>query len=250
MTNCEIFVLNKEGAPPGYGDDQRLIIIMGYDAQIAQGVMHIESLLGSVPGLPSSRPQLPLILPSPLTMYPVGAQVSSVSHEPRPPLPDGFVLGEQVYFTGSTSRIFEDGDRLEHGKQGVVVGPFTHHKGTGKGVRVRFPGNKVATNCYLDQVCRKSRRSQPQLPVAQLPCSSPAHSQCTVWVHKVSHEPPLPLPGGYTAGEQVYFTGKSCTFESGDRLEHGKQGVVGPATGENLKGKGRDCAIFRQQGRE
>ena len=32
-TNCEIFVLDKEGAPPGYGDDQRLIIIMGYDAQ-------------------------------------------------------------------------------------------------------------------------------------------------------------------------------------------------------------------------
>ena len=168
----------------------------------------------------------------------MGAQVS-VSYEPPPPLPDGFVLGEQVYFTGSTSRIFEDGDRLEHGKQGVVVGPFTHHKGTGKGVRVRFPGNKVATNCYLDQVCRKSRRSQPQLPVAQLPCSSPAHSQCTVWVHKVSHEPPLPLPGGYTAGEQVYFTGKSCTFKSGDRLEHGKQGeVAGPGTGESHKGNG------------
>ena len=62
---------------------------------------------------------------------------------------------------------------------------------------------------------------------------------------QVSHEPPPPLPG-----EQVYYTGESMTFESGDRLEHGKQGVVGPATGENLKGKGRDCAIFRQQGRE
>ena len=32
-------------------------------------------------------------------------------------------------------------------------------------------------------------------------------------------------------GEQVYFTGMSDTFESGDRLEHGKQGEgVGPAT--------------------
>ena len=186
MTNCEIFVLNKEGAPPGYGDDQRLIIIMGYDAQIAQGVMHIESLLGSVPGLPSPRPQLPLTLPSPLTMYPVGAQVSSVSHEPRPPLPDGFVLGEQVYFTGSTSRIFERGDsrgdRLEHGKQGEVVGPATsesHIKG--KGVTVRFPGNKGATNCYPDQVRAAAANHSSLLP--QLPLLLPS-PQRTVWVHR------------------------------------------------------------------
>ena len=55
MTNCEIFVLNKEGAPPGYGDDQRLILIMGYDAQVAQGVMQIENLLGSRYGRVASR---------------------------------------------------------------------------------------------------------------------------------------------------------------------------------------------------
>ena len=30
---------------------------MGYDAQVAQGVMQIENLLGSVPGLPSRPPQ-------------------------------------------------------------------------------------------------------------------------------------------------------------------------------------------------
>ena len=54
-----------------------------------------------------------------------------------------------------------------------------------------------------------------------------------------SREPPPPLPGGYTAGEQVYLTGPSQTFESGDRLVHGQQGeVVGPATAESLKGKG------------
>ena len=56
---------------------------------------------------------------------------------------------------------------------------------------------------------------------------------------QLSHEPPLPLPGGYTVREQVYFTGESHTFESGDQLEHGKQGeVVGPATFESLRGKG------------
>jgi len=45
---CEVFVLNKEGAPPGYDDHQRLVVLMGSDAQVAQGVMQIENLLGSV----------------------------------------------------------------------------------------------------------------------------------------------------------------------------------------------------------
>ena len=45
----------------------------------------------------------------------------------------------------------------------------------------------------------------------------------------MSREPPPPLPGSYVVGEQVYFTGSGETFESGDWLEHGKQGeVVGP----------------------
>ena len=29
--------------------------------------------------------------------------------------------------------------------------------------------------------------------------------------------PPPPLPGGYTAGEHVYFTGAGETFESGNK---------------------------------
>ena len=40
-------------------------------------------------------------------------------------------------------------------------------------------------------------------------------------------------------GEQVYYTVKSKTLVSGDRVVHGKQGeVVGPATSESHKGKG------------
>ena len=43
-----------------------------------------------------------------------------------------------------------------------------------------------------------------------------------------------PLPGGYTLGERIYFTGACKRFEDGDRLEHGKQGeVVGPAVSES-----------------
>ena len=80
----------------------------------------------------------------------MGAQVS---REPPPPLPGGYVLGEQVYFTGST-QTFASGNRLEHGKQGEVVGPATSETVKGKGVAVLFPGIKGAICCYLSSVRR------------------------------------------------------------------------------------------------
>ena len=40
-------------------------------------------------------------------------------------------------------------------------------------------------------------------------------------------------------GEQVYYTVKSKTLVSGDRVVHGKQGeVLGPAISESFRGKG------------
>ena len=63
--------------------------------------------------------QLPL-LPAHHTHY--TSAVCGRAQASREPLPGGYALGEQIYFTGSSKR-FEDGDRLEHGKQGEVVGP-------------------------------------------------------------------------------------------------------------------------------
>ena len=83
----------------------------------------------------------------------MGAQLS---HEPPPPLPGGYTVREQVYFTGAGVTL-ENGDRLEHGKQGEVVGPATSYKG--KGVDVRFPGNKGAISCWLTNVRRRRRRA-------------------------------------------------------------------------------------------
>ena len=55
----------------------------------------------------------------------------------------------------------------------------------------------------------------------------------------MSRDPPPPLPGGYTVGEKVFFTGSSQTFADGDKLVHGQQGeVMGPATFENTKCQG------------
>ena len=82
--------------------------------------------------------------------------------EPPPPLPGGYVVGDKVYYTG-TGWTFQSGNRVEHGKQGEVVGPTTSESHRGKGVAVLFRGNKGAINCYLINVraCR-----HPQLPVA------------------------------------------------------------------------------------
>ena len=101
----------------------------------------------------------------------VGAQVS---RKLPPPLPGGYVVGEQVYYTGASHAfgLEHGGDQLEHGKQGEVVGPATVESHRGKGVAVLFPGNKGASDCYLHQVVPPPPppppppRSHPQLPTA------------------------------------------------------------------------------------
>ena len=97
-----------------------------------------------------------------------------VSRQSPLPLPGGYTVGEQVYFTW-TSESFENGDQVEHGKQGEVVGPGT----TGEGVLVRFPGNKGEINCHLDHVRRgrPPRTAHPQLPTTPAaPPLSPSHT--------------------------------------------------------------------------
>ena len=54
-TQCEIFVLDKEGPPPGYGVDQRLIVLMGNDMQVTSAMAEVEQCL-NVPGYSQTRP--------------------------------------------------------------------------------------------------------------------------------------------------------------------------------------------------
>ena len=55
----------------------------------------------------------------------------------------------------------------------------------------------------------------------------------------MSRDAPPPLPGGYTVGEKVFYTGMNHAFPNGDKLVHGQQGeVTGPITNETHKGKG------------
>ena len=94
----------------------------------------------------------------------VGAQVS---RKLPPPLPGGYVVGEQVYYTGASHAfgLEHGGDQLEHGKQGEVVGAATSKNLRGKRVDVRFPGNKGVIGCYLTNVHRGRRVASHSSPL-------------------------------------------------------------------------------------
>ena len=55
----------------------------------------------------------------------------------------------------------------------------------------------------------------------------------------MSHGAPPPLPGGYKAGETVFYTGPSQTLQPGYDVVHGQQGeVTGPCDGEDGEDEG------------
>ena len=73
--------------------------------------------------------------------------------DPPPLLPGGYKVGEKVFYT-ELSQTLPSGDKVVHGQQGEVMGPATLETHKGKGVCVRFPGNKFGVNCFLTQVRR------------------------------------------------------------------------------------------------
>ena len=92
-----------------------------------------------------------------------------MSRSPPPPLPGGYEVGEKVFYTG-TSQTVSTGDKLVHGQQGEVVGPGTGSKRTeGKGVSMRFPGNKVDIGCLLTEV--RAASAPPPQPHLRLPAA-------------------------------------------------------------------------------
>ena len=87
------------------------------------------------------------------------AACAQVSRDPPPPLPDGYKVGEKVFYTGA-NYTFPSGDKLVHGQQCEVMGPCpfdgtgSRVKTKGKGVSVLFPGNKGHVGCRLTEVRR------------------------------------------------------------------------------------------------
>ena len=91
------------------------------------------------------------------------------------PLPGDYKVGEKVFFMGS-SQTFPNGDKVVHGQQGEVTAPATLETPKGKGVAVRFPGNKGNICCFLIQVRRL--RPAPAAPSPAPHTRDAAHSPC------------------------------------------------------------------------
>jgi len=95
-----------------------------------------------------------------------------VSRDAPPPLPGGYKPGEKVFYTGR-SETFPSGNKRVYGQQGEVTGPAISESHKGKGVAVRFPGNKGNVQCYLNQV-RRLRTA----PAANPPAYAPHTRRC------------------------------------------------------------------------
>ena len=125
--------------------------------------------------------------------------IDELSESAPPPLPGGFTMGQELFYTGP-SHTFDNGERLTHAQQGEVVGSATS-EGDAEGLKMRFRGNKGFVTCFPEEL---------------------------------SASAPPPLPGGYILGQALFYTGPSHTFGNGERLTHAQRGeVVGPATSED-----------------
>ena len=102
-------------------------------------------------------------------------------------------MHEKVYYIG-VNDVWDDGDRLVHGELGEVMGPGDYDEE----LSIKFPNNRDAIDLK---------------------------------VRNLSYSPPPPLPGGFSIGEKLYYTGGNYFFDNGDRLLPHEQGeVMGPST--------------------
>ena len=121
-----------------------------------------------------------------------------LSSRPPRPLPDGFLVGDTVYYAGASEE-FTSGDGLEFGLRGTVVGPAR----ASEGLTVLFDGNKGNVQLLFNK-------------------------------HPFRREPPhLLYYTGFALDEELYYNGTGTKFDNGDRLVYGWRGrVAGQAAGD------------------
>ena len=82
-------------------------------------------------------------------------------------------MGAEMYCTASTET-FDDGDKVEYGAKGVVVGPATAETVKGKGLKMQFPGNKDPIACLLTSLSRTKPVRRPRVAAREHACAPPA----------------------------------------------------------------------------
>ena len=68
-------------------------------------------------------------------------------------MPGIFNMTEHVFYTGD-NYTSPNGEKMVHGQQGEVMGPATAESLKGKGLAIRFPGNKGYVECFLTDLSR------------------------------------------------------------------------------------------------
>jgi hypothetical protein len=123
-----------------------------------------------------------------------------------PLLPGGLYIGDRVYWQGGKQR-FASGNMVVHGVQGKLVGRGSQEKR----LFVLFDGNETPMEITMNQV-------SIDVPV---------------------------IPGGYDAGEDIYYCGELEKFSNGDTLENGLKGeVLGRSTTGNDMDEKRVKVLF------
>lgn len=129
--------------------------------------------------------------------------LEQISRDP-PVIPGGYNLGDLVYFCGPSRPAGCNGDKLTFGQLGEVAGRATCSRpGHRADVAVVFPGNEDAADVRLAELSR------------ELPS----------------------IPGGFTLGDEVFYSGPDWTYSNGDRLTYGAKGEV---VGRSCQGDGKD----------
>mmetsp|Transcript_37161 Transcript_37161/g.81101 ORF Transcript_37161/g.81101 Transcript_37161/m.81101 type:complete len:647 (-) Transcript_37161:61-2001(-) len=129
--------------------------------------------------------------------------LEQISRDP-PVIPGGYKLGDRVFYGGPSRTAGCNGDRLTFGALGEVAGKATSSRSSSRAdISVVFPGNEDAADVRLAEI---------------------------------SHEAPV-IPGNYSVGDRVFYSGVDWTYTNGDRLTFGARGEV---AGRSCQGDGTD----------
>ena len=139
--------------------------------------------------------------------------IDTLSPDQPPPLPSGYKPGDTIFFTGRNFSVVNDG-QVVHGARGEILGP------------VAGDADGSLTVIFKD-----------------------IKSPITIHLEPLSVAPPPPLPGGFLAGQSVYFNGHTQKLANDERILYGTQGeVIGPAVAGNLPRKSGSGVAVRFQG--
>ena len=120
-TTCPLDCLSRSPPPPLIGGYSARRSITPDSTRGDSAVRLVHGEQGEVMGPFNDEGELEIKFPN--NKGNVACPLDELSRSPPPPLPGGYTLGEKLYFIGANHTL-DDGNRLVHGEQVEVMGPF------------------------------------------------------------------------------------------------------------------------------